>query len=1020
MTYSFSSTPLYVSEGDYVQFRFKAPPTWSTTLTVTVQIGDLLQYWLITTIPEDFTPDPYPFQNILADPGAELDTLYTYADGNRAGENIITVSGLTPTTQASVGLGCNLSGDENVFAMRIDYNGDGTWDTGWIQGGNGETVENGAKIQVRARSQNFTSSTTRLTLVIGTSNEVWSISTKALPQNKPKPFPDFTDKFNQVPNTYIYSNVLRIQDLTLQAEISIASTGNNAQYAISSTNNTFTNDDGEQVLSGATFTNALGYVDNSDYVQLRMLSSSNSNTPFDANLVIGDASSDNNDDGATRWMVETGNIPSTTPDEFFFPDIPSAPEDAIVQSEPRQIGGLGDGISVPVELIGTTSSEVYVKINDQSIGVFPTSVVNDDFITIYLRSNATYSDFETMTIKVGNRQISTWTVVTNAGPDYDATFNVPPNKTNQVPSTFVSSAPIVVEGINRPITIVSTAGYNALISIDFDQPIPGPRTFDPSINTSFYIVVFTADQLGTPETTTIVVGTEADDVNAVTFTWSAQTYFTIPPGADNLGIWYSKKNEKFDGYDVGTVLPILKEGFDGYGDLGGDLGSRYAGWIECDGRSLPVASYFDLFQVIEDHYGSDGNINITYDPLTNAVTSITGNFNIPDYRNRRICGVGIVDSTRGNSAQLDITSSGGNINTPGSEGGFWYFDRISVAGSPPLEQIEGATEGSTEGTSSRFFSLGTVRIAGLETITDSVLFNITGSVTAQVGPLLDTGIRVPEHSHAYVSAIVEGDGGAPLIQWQTRALFGGSGRQPSGGGFDQNFDDNSYKTQIGALGQIELGPALTQAVSLWSAWIQANLGDFATEVARSDPNWTSIDAWVQANVPTSNNQFTTSNSNITFGSSKTTSFMVWYTSPISNLNGAPLDRSGGARAAMIDTEAGPFFIDASTTVTSTVNTHSHIITENVVGNPNTDYTGGNESGPGTIGGIYGSGLGGSNTGPNLQVVFDQDELFMDMSEGTFEFSSSFKRPVPNVVMKAQRQVPILNPFHKAKYIIKAY
>ena len=126
MTYSFAPNdePLYVSEGDYVQFRFKAPNQWSFTRTVTVTIGELVQYWLITTVPEDFTPDPFPFNNVTE---AATDTLYTYADGARAGESIITVSGLTPTTQAPVSIGSNLGGDINNYAMRIDYDGMGYW-----------------------------------------------------------------------------------------------------------------------------------------------------------------------------------------------------------------------------------------------------------------------------------------------------------------------------------------------------------------------------------------------------------------------------------------------------------------------------------------------------------------------------------------------------------------------------------------------------------------------------------------------------------------------------------------------------------------------------------------------------------------------------------------------------------------------------------------------------------------------------------------------------------------------------
>ena len=153
--------------------------------------------------------------------------------------------------------------------------------------------------------------------------------------------------------------------------------------------------------------------------------------------------------------------------------------------------------------------------------------------------------------------------------------------------------------------------------------------------------------------------------------------------------------------------------------------------------------------------------------------------------------------------------------------------------------------------------------------------------------------------------------------------------------------------------------------------------------------------------------------------------MLWWPSLRGVLDSAPLQGSysvspnNNVMAAMIDTNPSTFTFGASTSVSGTTNTHSHIITENIVGNPQTDFTGGNVSGPG-LGGIYGGGLEGSNTGSSLLVTFDQSELFMDMTEGTFEFTSSFKKPIPDVTMQPQRQVPILNPFHKAKYIIKAY
>ena len=992
MAYSFSNTPLYVAEGDYVQFRFKAPPQWDFTQTVTIQLGDLVQYWLITTIPEDFTPDPYPFQRVE---NAELDTLYTYADGSRTGEQIVTVTGLTQTTQAPVSLGANVAGGTDVYAMRIDYNGDGTWDTDWIQGNGTEVVENGAKIQIRGKTQNFNNQNTRVTLVIGTANEVWTITTKAVPLNIPEPFPNFTDLVGQPTSITAYSNVIRIQGLIGPATISV---DGDAEWAISPSNTTSLDVTGRyEVLDGATFSSSAGTVNNGDYLQLRIPTSSNPNTPNATNLSIGDGAN------LSIWTVTTGAEPSTTPNSWTFPDKLDVVEDVLIASDSRPLQGItglgevdGESVSVPVELVSTTSTEVKIKINNGSIGVFPATVKNGDRITLYARSATTFSTPVEVTIKVGKRQIPTWTVITSSGPDYDAIFNTPADKVNQVPNTYISSSPITVTSINRPITI--TASNGALISIDYDTPVPGPRVFDPTINTSFYLVLLSPDQLATPEFTNVVVGTEATNLPAVSFTWTVTTYAVAPPPAANLAVWYSRKTEKFDGYPIGTVLPILKENvIVGYGDLSGNLGSRYAGFIECDGRSLDASQYWALYRVIGTQYGG----SVVEGTDSNGAPTYVGNFNVPDYRNRRLCGVGFVDSSRGNSAFLPVTTPGKGIFDVGAEGGYWYFDTVSTAGSDPLEQIEGV---GTEGLNSQFFSLGTVRLEGLETIQDSVSFTITGSVSAQVGPLSEVSVRVPAHEHLYLSAVVEGDGGDPLVPLNNspgtspRALFGTS----------QNPDTQYKKSYNG-------GNVKDFLIGEWSSWL-SGLGNFVEEMQRYDANWTSLDNWIAQNLGTA--QTADNGGKI----STTASYMVWWRSPESALTGALLQNTNPAgsfaQAACIDTEPSSFTIDSYTPVSGVTNTHSHMITEDLVGNPQTDFTGGNVSGPGVIGGGVGSGLGGASS--SKQVTFTQNEIFMDMSEGDFKFTSSFKRPTPDVAMRPQRQVPIINPFHKTKYIIKAY
>jgi hypothetical protein len=1016
MPYSYSNTPLYVSEGDYIQFRFQAPPFWDYTETITVRIGELLQFWLITTVPEDFTPDPYPFQRVL---NAELDTLYTYADGTRTGETITTVTGLTPTTQAAVGLSCNISGGIDVYACRIDYNGDGNWDTDWIQPNtsSGITVENGAKLQIRAKTQSFSNIQTRVTLLIGTSNEVWRVQTKPIPVNAPDPFPDFDDLTNQPTNTYIYSNILQVSGMNSDGLVAL---DNAAEFAISNTNTTFTDENGFDVLSGATFSSTPSSISNGQYLQLRLLSPTTPNTLTNVSVSVGDVS------GGSSWGVTTGLNPSTNPDSFFFPDVVDALEDALIASSPRPSGGLtGLGTSVPVTLVSTTSSEVKIKINNGSIGVFPATVQNGDIITLYAKSSADFSSTVETQIKVGGRLIPTWQVTTSSGPDYDATFIRPNDRNNVVPANYISSTPVTVTGINRPITITATNG--ALISIDYDTPVVGPRTFDPTVNSTFYLVLFSSANLLTSTSTTVVVGTEASNVPAVTFTWTVTTYATAPPPSADRGVWYSRKTEKFDGYPLGTVIPVLKEAISsGYGDLGGDLGSRYAGFIECDGRSVSGSQYWALWEVIGNQYG--GNVTKTFeDIIVDGIvigknTVYNGDFNLPDYRNRRLCGTGFVDSTRGNSAFLPVSTVGKGIYDVGSEGGYWYFDKVDVSGSQPLEQVEGS---GTTGIDSQFFSLGTVRLTGLDTMVAEVNFTITGSVTGLVGPLTDVLVNIPTHDHFYISAVVDGDDGDPLMPWGTgRALF-----RFQDAAFDVSGDyggspSDKFNTEIGGKDTVNQDTYY----EFWEKFIDEYIGtDFWGELRIYNPEWRNKERFIDQ-LPQPSTQLAPQTQEVEL------QFLTWWTSPPEVLDApvndgrlivvddGPLGGQAGnpnrEMSAVIDTNPAKFTVQSYLVPGGQTLTHSHAITISPVNDPNTDYTAGNVSGTGIIGGGVGSGLGGAAS--NLQIVFTQSDVFMDMTEGEVKVLTSIKRPTPDVALSPQRQVPIMIPFHKTKYLIKAY
>ena len=998
MAYQYSTTPLYVREGDYIQFRYTAPPFWDYTETITVRIGDLLQFWLITTVPEDFEPDPFPFQPVT---DAELDTMYVYGDGTRLGEEIITVSGLTPTTQAPIALGANILGGVDVYSLRIDYNGDGTWDTDWIQDTVGVTVENGAKIQIRGKTKSFNDQTTRLNLVIGFGNETWRITTKSVPKNIPDPFPVFDNLNGQPVNTAIYSNIIRIQGLNTDAVVSV---DNGAEFGISNTNTTSTNANGFDVLSGTTFSSTPRNISNGQYLQLKVTSSTSGLTPKSVSLSIGDGA-----DGSA-WIVTTGSNPSTTPDSFIFPDVTNAIEDYLQPSAARPLGGiqgLGTGIEVPVTLVSTTASEVKVKINNGSIGVLPATVKNGDTITLYAKTSASFSTTVETQIKVGNRVIPAWQVTTSSGPDTDASFNVPVNRSNVVPLDYVSSNVITVTGINRPITINATNG--ALISIDYDTPVAGPRTFDPTINSTFYLILQASGNLLTNTSTTVTVGT---GTTSNPFTWTLTTYATPPPPATDLGVWYSRKSDKFDGYPIGTVLPILKEAAtSSYGDLGGSLTSRYPGFIACDGREVSAAQYWALWDVIGNTYGGSAS----YNPVTKVYS---GNFKLPDYRNRRLAGTGFVDGSRASSAFLPVSTVGGDIFKVGSEGGYWYFDKVDVSGSQPLEQIEGT---GTNGVDSIFFTIGTVRLTGLESVTTEVPFSITGSVSAQIGPLGDVLVQVPVHDHLYISAIVEADDGDPLIPWDKRMLFGISDTvrewQPWDGG---NGDDSG---PFGGTDGYD-----DQRLSVWKQFLNTELGsNFVQELRLYDPAYQNLDVFVALLPDPSIGPFGNRTERIDIP------FLTHWPSPATTIAGAIasgqlIDTSGndsGVRdvAAVIDTQPGSFTIDSYVPPSGSPLSHSHYLTLDAVENPATDFSGGNFSGAGVIGAPCGSGLGNAST--SIQLVFttntgNANDVFMELTEGTFTLTTNIKKPTPDVALSPQRQVPILNPFHKTKYVIKAY
>ena len=1029
MTFSFGTTPVYVSEGQTIRLKFKAPSAWDTTQSVTVQIGDQQTIWYISTVPEDFAPDPFPFTPI---DDATPDVMYVYGDGTRAQEDIIEVAGLTPGSSASVSLVSSYLGTNiDDYSVRIQLVHQGEADFGnWVIPTSNIFVQNGDRLQLRLKSNDTGGLTRTADLTIGARTERWTITSAIQPPNIPEPFPDFNEITGAPVDEDVYSEILRVTGLNAQA---VVNTDNNARIGISSSNTFVVNDLGYSFLDGVTFVDSSSNqtIQIGEYLQLVLTTPVTSTTTVTNLLSIGDAVA------GSSWGVTTGSFPSTTPQSFVFTDEPSD-EDALIGSDVKPVGGitgLGSGVSVPVTLVSTNGAEPRVKIyyddgSESSIGIFPTTVSNGDSIQIYNKSSATFGGSVSTTIKVGTLQVPTWSIVTNSGPDTEADFTAPASLTNKAPNRQYVSSVVSVSGINRDITIAGT--NNVLISIDFDTPVEGPRTFTPSNSSvQFYL---TSGGLASTVSTTIAIGTG----NSNQFTWNVSTYAVAPPAPQLLGTWYSRKNAytyedtngdlqlrnaKDDGLAIGTVLSILKQPGGTYGTIDGDLDSRYPGFIECDGRSLSKDSYGDLFAVIGYTYGGSG-----------------ANFNVPDYRNRKLTGCGVVDGNRASSAFLPTN----NINEPGNIGGWWYIDKVDVAGDNPYEQIIGT--GNT-GNESNFFNFGTVKTQFNAPIQADIEFSVAGTVTAQIGQLQEKLIDVPVHTHLYVSAITDDVGSTGLIPWDTQVLASavfenalqlgttGLGAGPyvnyiGGGGTDELFreePDNWYNLWIG---ELIATVGRNDFSCVWDDILLTNKGvNFKAEILEWVGTFqrhllvrTILSKSITYIVCKSMVAITFSQLDTGDVVSNTDSTISRYPEGVYGQ-----DRTQTAVSAAIDVEGRRFRVEAYTPPAiledsdTTTSSHNHLMGLTPVLDPTQDFSYGNQNGPGS----FKEGLG--SFGTTLNVTFDNNQfngntahVGLILNSGTFELNKKIKKQIPSVTMEPNRQVPVIEEFHKVKYIIKAY
>jgi hypothetical protein len=182
---------------------------------------------------------------------------------------------------------------------------------------------------------------------------------------------------------------------------------------------------------------------------------------------------------------------------------------------------------------------------------------------------------------------------------------------------------------------------------------------------------------------------------------------------------------------IGTIISVFRSSSGSF-----DI-TQYPGYLECDGSEVNVSQYPALYAVIGTHYGGTSSIS-TAAPFTGwegTVTASMGTFKLPDFRGRKLVGVGGVDGAGSPSAIPSFDpkgNAGGSAETPGCTGGSWIM----------TETRQGAE-----------YFVGNVTTSGYGLVTGTLQTSLSGETSYRMGPLLDGILKgAPTHTHILLTS----------------------------------------------------------------------------------------------------------------------------------------------------------------------------------------------------------------------------------------------------------------------------
>lgn len=195
---------------------------------------------------------------------------------------------------------------------------------------------------------------------------------------------------------------------------------------------------------------------------------------------------------------------------------------------------------------------------------------------------------------------------------------------------------------------------------------------------------------------------------------------------------YYTKISGTSGAPIGTIVAIGKKN-------GTFTISDYPGYLLCDGTQYYVAQYPALAKVLAAHYDSSATAVTTLSgSLTNwdgSSNTSMGTFKVPDYRGKKLVGVGGVAGVGSVSAPVTknrFNQSGGTSDEVGALGGQWVMN----------ETRQGAE-----------YVVGSVTVSGYSSVTGTITTSMSGNTSYRIGPLDEEVLRKPpEHGHILLTS----------------------------------------------------------------------------------------------------------------------------------------------------------------------------------------------------------------------------------------------------------------------------